>query len=83
MRLINRIGMLQINRMLIFTGDQGRDVIENLYEPIGSSSATTQLDNYARSLPVQTLLHRGNPLALEAVGLEQLVRLASSLRRTH
>jgi uncharacterized membrane protein len=76
--LINRIGMLQINRMLIFTGNQGRDVIENLYELLGSSSTTTQPDNYARSLPVQTLLHRGNPLALEAVRLEQLVRLASS-----
>jgi uncharacterized membrane protein len=76
--LINRIGMLQINRMLIFTGNQGRDVIENLYELLGSSSATTQPDNYARSLPVQTLLHRGNPLALEAVRLERLVRLASS-----
>src|SRR5512140_2586231 len=47
--LINRIGMLQINRMLIFTGDQGRNVIETLYEPIGSSSLTTQPDNYARS----------------------------------
>jgi uncharacterized membrane protein len=76
--LINRIGMLQINRMLIFTGNQGRDVIESLYELLGSSSATTQPDSYARSLPVQTLLHRGHPLALEAVGLEQLVRLASS-----
>src|SRR6476646_1236036 len=76
--LINRIGMLQINRMLIFTGNQGRDVIENLYELLGLSSTTTQPDNYARSLPVQTLLHRGNPLALEAVRLEQLVRLASS-----
>jgi uncharacterized membrane protein len=76
--LINRIGMLQINRMLIFTGNQGRDVIENLYELLGSSSATTQPDNYARSLPAQSLLHRGNPLSLEAVGLEQLVRLASS-----
>jgi uncharacterized membrane protein len=76
--LINRIGMLQINRMLIFTGNQGRDVIEDLYELLGSSSTTTQPDNYARSLPVQTLLHRGNPLALEAVRLEQLVRLASS-----
>src|ERR1700704_4318837 len=76
--LINRIGMLQINRMLIFTGDRGRDVIKTLYEPLGSSSATTQPDNYARSLPAQTLLHRGHPLSLEAVGLEQLVRLASS-----
>ena len=46
--LINRIGMLQINRMLIFTGNQGRDVIENLYELLGLSSTTTQPDNYAR-----------------------------------
>ena len=76
--LIHRIGMLQINRMLIFTGDQGRGVIETLYPPIGSSSATTQPDNYPRSLPAQTLLHRGRPLSLEAVELEQLVRLASS-----
>src|SRR5262252_9934410 len=29
--LIQRVGMLQINRMLIFTADQGRQVIENLY----------------------------------------------------
>src|SRR6516165_5673392 len=32
--LIQRLGMLQVNRMLIFTGDQGRKVIENLYPPI-------------------------------------------------
>lgn len=76
--LTHRIGMLQINQMLIFTGNQGRDVIENLYELLGSSSATIQPDSYARSLPAQTLLHRGHPLALEAIGLEQLVRLASS-----
>jgi uncharacterized membrane protein len=76
--LINRIGMLQINRMLIFTGDQGRDVIQTLYEPLGSSSATTQPDNYARSLPAQTLLYNGRPLTLEAVALEELIGLASS-----
>jgi uncharacterized membrane protein len=75
--LTHRIGMLQINRMLIFTGDKGRGVIETLYPPIGSSSAT-QPDSYPRSLPAQTLLHRGRPLSLEAVELEQLMRLASS-----
>jgi uncharacterized membrane protein len=74
--LINRIGMLQINRMLIFTGDRGRNVIETLYEPLGSSSVTPQPDDYTRSLPAQTLLHRGHPLSLEAVALAQLVQLA-------
>ncbi len=76
--LTHRIGMLQINRMLIFTGDKGRGVIETLYPPIGSPSATTQPDSYLRPLPAQTLLHRGRPLSLEAVELEQLMRLASS-----
>lgn len=76
--LIHRIGMLQINRMLIFTGDQGRGVIETLYEPLGRSSVPKQTDNFARSFPAQTLLHRGRPLSLEAVGVEQLMRLAKS-----
>lgn len=75
--LINRIGMLQINRMLIFTGDQGRNVIETLYAPLGSPSVKIQPDNYARSFPAQTLLHRGHPLSLEAVRAEKLVRLAT------
>ena len=75
--LINRIGMLQINRMLIFTGDQGRHVIETLYAPLGSSSVTTQPDNYTRSLPAQTLLHQGHPLSLEAIQVKKLVGLAT------
>ena len=29
--LIQRVGMLQVNRMLIFTAAQGREIIENLY----------------------------------------------------
>src|SRR5262252_142435 len=32
--LIQRVGMLQINRMLTFTADQGREIIENLYPPL-------------------------------------------------
>jgi uncharacterized membrane protein len=35
--LINRIGLLQINRMLILTGDQGRKVISSIYPPLGSA----------------------------------------------
>ncbi len=33
--LIERIGSLQVNRMLIFTGDQGRKAIEELYPSDG------------------------------------------------
>jgi uncharacterized membrane protein len=75
--LIHRIGLLQINRILIFTGNQGRDVIDTLYAPFGSLSATPQPDNYTRSLPVQTLVHHGHPLSLETVRVDQLARLAT------
>src|SRR5215472_16390460 len=32
--LIQRVGMLQVNRMLIFTADQAREIVENLYPPL-------------------------------------------------
>lgn len=32
--LIQRVGKLQVTRMLIFTGNQGREIIENLYPPL-------------------------------------------------
>jgi uncharacterized membrane protein len=36
--LIERVGLLQVNRMLIFTGDQGRKVITRMYPTsLGSS----------------------------------------------
>jgi uncharacterized membrane protein len=37
--LIERIGSLQVNRMLIFTGDQGRQAIEELYPAEGARAA--------------------------------------------
>ena len=40
--LIQRIGLLQINRMLKFTGDQGRAVIETVYPQIDSPVAVIQ-----------------------------------------
>jgi uncharacterized membrane protein len=43
--LIQRVGMLQINRMLVFTADQGRQVIENLYPPLDTSISTFKKDN--------------------------------------
>jgi uncharacterized membrane protein len=74
--MVQRVGMLQINRMLLFTGNQGRHVIETLYGPLESSPVTAQSDN-SRLFPVQTLFHRGHPLALEAIRVEELVRLAT------
>ena len=38
--LIQRIGLLQINRMLVFTGDQGRKVIATVYPPLNSGASS-------------------------------------------
>jgi uncharacterized membrane protein len=74
--LIQRVGMLQVNRMLIFTGDQGRKVIENLYPPIDTpvSPSSTELPHSQR---LQTLLHHGHPRVVQAANIPMLVEMAS------
>jgi len=76
--LIQRIGLLQVNRMLIFTGDQGRRVITSLYPPLKSGFADTGSDDF-RALPrTQTLVHRGRPSSIQAVDVPVLVNLAKA-----
>src|SRR6516162_4886426 len=74
--LIQRLGMLQVNRMLIFTGDQGRRVIENLYPPIDTppSPGSTELP---QSQCLQALQHHGHPQIVQAVNIPMLVDIAS------
>ena len=74
--LIHRIGMLQINRMLIFTCDQGREIIANLYPPI-EIPADLSSDEIGRTSCTQAILHHGKPRIVQAVNLPELVRLAS------
>jgi uncharacterized membrane protein len=74
--LIQRVGMLQVNRMLIFTGDQGRKVVEDLYPSIDTlpSPGSTKLPQSERP---QTLLHHGDPQVVQAVNIAMLVDTAS------
>jgi len=74
--LIHRIGRLQINRMLIFTGDQGREVIEKLYGPLGLSSDEIPTGCLHTMVPEQTLFHHGQPRSLESINVKRLVKLA-------
>ncbi|HEV7551257.1 MAG TPA: DUF2254 domain-containing protein [Candidatus Angelobacter sp.] len=74
--LIHRIGRLQINRMLIFTGDRGREVIEKVYGPLGLSSNKVATGDFRTLIPEQTLLHHGEPRSLESVNVNRLVKLA-------
>jgi hypothetical protein len=61
MRLIQRIGLLQINRMLIFKGDRGREVIETTY-PLGESEVVAKESvDFNELTCTQTLIHHGQP----------------------
>jgi uncharacterized membrane protein len=76
--LIQRIGLLQINRMLQFTGDQGRKVIQTTYQYLSELTPVTESEEF-RALPItQTLTHRAGPQAIQALHAATLVRLAKS-----
>jgi uncharacterized membrane protein len=74
--LVQRVGMLQVNRMLIFTGDQGREVVENLYPPIDTLPSPDSAE-LPRSPCLQTLLHHGDPRLVQAANISRLVDIAS------
>jgi uncharacterized membrane protein len=74
--LIQRVSMLQVNRMLIFTADQGREIIENLYPPLETSPSPTS-EEVAKSPCLQTLLHRGKPRIIQEMNIRGLVDLAT------
>ena len=73
--LIHRLGMVQVNRMLIFTGNQGREIIAELYPPIEVPAALSS-EQIQRIPCTQTILHHGSPRIVQAVNLPVLVRLA-------
>lgn len=75
--LMNRVAVLQISDTLAFTGNQGRFVIDAVY-PALSSPCTRAIVNRAHGHTSQVLVHHGPPLAVEAVNVQALVRLAAT-----
>jgi uncharacterized membrane protein len=76
--LIDRISLLQIQRMLGFTADQGRRVIEETYPALESAPATPDPAE-VEALPVTlTLEHVGRPRTIQALDLPALLSLASA-----
>jgi uncharacterized membrane protein len=74
--LIQRIRLLQVTRMLIFTGDQGRQVITTIYPSEKTLAAAPESDDF-RALPrSQTLIHHGRPRSMQAIDVATLVNLA-------
>jgi uncharacterized membrane protein len=74
--LIQRVSMLQINRMLIFIGNRGREIIENLYPPI-ETAANSSLADISQGPCLQTIIHRGKPQIVQSVDIQALTKLAS------
>ena len=56
--LLHRVGTLQVNRILIFIGNTGREIIESFYPPVTVIEAGYPSEQ-ASAACRQTLLHRG------------------------
>lgn len=75
--LIQRIGALQINRMLVFTGDLGRQAIRDLYGPFAAVSTQRALAVQPVA-PVHLLIHHGRPRSLQTLDTAALVKAAKA-----
>ncbi len=75
--LIHRISLLQINRMLTFTGDQGRRVIETMYPPLNAVVVTAEPEEFVNHPVTQVLTHKGRPQAIQAFDAPTLAALAT------
>jgi uncharacterized membrane protein len=75
--LIQRLALLQINRMLAFTGNLGRRVIERMYPPLGTPVSTAGSEELPSSALTLTVVHSGGPQALQAIDATALLALAN------
>jgi uncharacterized membrane protein len=76
--LIEKLSLLQIHRMLAFTADHGRRVIEETYPPLDAPAATPDPAEFEQIPVTFTLLHTGRPRTVQAVDLAALLDLASA-----
>ena len=74
--LIQRVSLLQINRMLTFTGDLARRTIDEMYPPLETPIGLPRPDDFSRAPVTQTVLFVGAPRALQAIDEKGLLRLA-------
>jgi len=78
--LIQRIGLLQINRMLAFTGDLGREAIEQMYPATSTLTSASIPDEFTKSPITQTVVYSGKPQALQALNVPDLLALSKQIR---
>ena len=76
--LIERLSLLQIHRMLAFTGDHGRQVIEQTYPALDEAAQASDAAALARQPVTLTLQHVGQPQTVQALDLSALLTLATT-----
>jgi uncharacterized membrane protein len=76
--LIQRVALIQINRMLIFTGDRGRKSIEEMYSSAKRPSVATKVTDAQRKSVTQKLTYSGPPAVVQAIRHAPLLELARS-----
>lgn len=74
--LLHRVGTLQVNRILIFIGNTGREIIEGFYPPVTVIEAGYPSEQVSAACR-QTLLHHGNPGILQSLNIPILVQIAT------
>jgi uncharacterized membrane protein len=76
--LIERIGRLQVNQMLIFTADQGRQAIEALYPAADTPGPIGLLPEGRGGDATHVIKHQSHPQVIQSVDVDALVRLAAA-----
>ncbi len=74
--LIERVGLLQVNRMLILISGQGRKAVNDLYPQRGSGADTTKATELHGKSVTQTLTYLGEPQVIQAVRVADLIEQA-------
>jgi uncharacterized membrane protein len=74
--LIERVSLLQVNRMLIFTGNRGRSAINELYRDTEFAKDMAESTALPDRPVTQTVIYTGRPQAIQAVRTDGLIRMA-------
>jgi uncharacterized membrane protein len=75
--LIDKLSLLQVHRMLAFTADHGRRVIEQTYPPLDAPAAIPDYGALRGLGVTQALRYVGQPRSLQALDERALLALAS------
>lgn len=75
--LVERLGMLQISRVLAYAGDRGRAVIERDYPPLERTEIEEGGGKQELPPVTQVLVHEGGPAVIQALDVRGLVALAA------